>query len=178
MAGVAIVTIVIGLALAAVLDGTDESQTAIAPVTSADTALLIDPAEYREALWRTEPGGGGEPYSVPARRRGAPLLALDARLAGGHLLLRGDVFTRQAVVVIVTILDGTDEALKVRSIHMPGGSTAFRIGANEQFDLAFAVADWPAAPASVTATAYDRTGYPIEWLREPLGTLHGAGPWR
>jgi len=98
-----------------------------------------------------------------------PLLDLDARSSGGTLFVNGDVFTRNAVLVIVSIADAAEKVLEVRSLDMPGGSTAFRIGANDRFLAAFDVERLPARQVVwVTANAYDRFGMVVASARTPV----------
>ncbi|HET9852562.1 MAG TPA: hypothetical protein VFP56_08680 [Candidatus Limnocylindrales bacterium] len=99
----------------------------------------------------------------------APLLDLAASTSEGRVFVHGDVFTRDAVVVIVSIADAAEDVLDVRSVDMPGGSTAFRLGPNERFLEAFEVEGWPATQVAwVMANAYDKFGMIIASAREAL----------
>ena len=107
----------------------------------------------------------------------APLLELAATASGRSVYVHGDVFTRDAVVVIVSIADAADDVLEVRSVDMPGGSTAFRIGPNERFLEAFQVERWPSTQVAwVMANAYDQFGTIIASAREALPSAD-QGRW-
>ncbi len=167
MAGVAIATLIGVLTAAGVLGGLDEPAPSGAPLVAVAATPPTDSSVVREAPWRDHPGTG-EPARVAA------LLTVHARLSGEQAFVSGDVFTLRAVLVVVTVVDAEGAALAVQGVDIPGGSTAFRLGANDRFDVAFRSDDWPRPAAWVTATAYDRTGWPIESIREPLAAASGA----
>jgi hypothetical protein len=88
-----------------------------------------------------------------------PLLALDARASGGLLVVDGDVYTRGAMLVVVSISDAEHHTLDVRSLNLPGGSTAIRTGPNDRFSLTIQLNEAPSRqPAWVWADAYDHNG--------------------
>jgi hypothetical protein len=98
------------------------------------------------------------------------LLALDAQASGGLLFVHGDVYTRSAMLVVVSIADGGHRTIDVRSVNMPGGSTALRTGPNDRFSLAIPVNAAGATPAWVWADAYDHNGAIIASARVQVGS--------
>jgi hypothetical protein len=97
------------------------------------------------------------------------LLALDAQSSDGLLFVHGDVYTRNAMLVVVSIADGEHRTIDVRSVNMPGGSTALRTGPNDRFSLAIPVDAETAKPAWVWADAYDHNGAIIASARVEVG---------
>jgi hypothetical protein len=142
-----------GFALVGALDGAGDAATGD---EKPPATRLIDVAAPREV-----------PPSLPGQvAASGRLLDLRATASGDTVLVHGDVFTLDAAVIVVSIADAADEVLEVRSVDMPGGSTAFRIGANDRFLEAFEIEGWPAArAASVTADAYDSLGLIIASAR-------------
>jgi hypothetical protein len=164
-----ITAVVGGLAVVGVLGGAKVA-TAGEPGWSRATAArsvittASERAATREAPWRSHPGTG-EPSE-------ARLLAIDARIADGLLTLHGDVFTPLADVVVIAVGDVAGRSTEVRSIDLPGGSTAFRLGANDRFDVSFDV-DASADVVWVDATAYDEVGNRLDTVRQSLPTAFG-----
>ena len=108
---------------------------------------------------------------IVRRPSAAALLALDVQASGGMLFVHGDVYTRGAMLVVVSVSDADYHTLDVRSLNMPGGSTAFRTGPNDRFSLAIQVDDGPSRqPAWVRVDAYDRYGGMLASARAPVGT--------
>lgn len=96
----------------------------------------------------------------------APLLAVEANASDGLVFVHGDVYTRGASFVVVSISDEQHRTLDVRALNMPGGSTAFRTGPNDRFSVAFRLLDpLSTQPAWVSAEAYDRGGAIIATAR-------------
>lgn len=160
---VAIVLTIAGLAAAGLLGSNRPVQPSTAatgpeaPIAStavdAPTAQAVPPAKLD---------------ARPPHWDAIPLLAMDARTSGRLLFVQGDVFTRAAVavVVIVSVADGRDRTLNIRSVDMPGGSTAFRTSPNDRFYLTFELGDSPTMhPAWVMANAYDERGAIIATTR-------------
>ena len=73
------------------------------------------------------------------------------------------------IVVVFSIVEGRNRFVQLRTVDMPGGSTAFRLGGNDRFDLVF---DLPTVlhskDAWVSANAYDLTGNIIARARTAL----------
>ena len=162
-AGVAIALAVGGLAALGWPDGAPHT-------TSADRVdraafAVADADAEREAPWRTHPGTG-EPFAEP-------LLAFRAEVSGRRLFVNGDVFTRQADVVLVIVGERQGGKLELRPIELPGGSTAFRLGANDRFSVTFELDDWTSEVLWIIATAYDDGGHPLGSVRQSLGTAFG-----
>lgn len=142
---VAVLLTIAGLAVAGVLGSNESLQPSMAATVTAGPIAtdVVDVA------------------APPPQRPAIPLLAMDARTSGRLLFVHGDVFTRAAVavVVIVSVADGRNRTLNIRSVDMPGGSTAFRTGPNDRFFLTFELGDSPTMqPAWVMANAYDERG--------------------
>jgi hypothetical protein len=158
-----------GLAFVGVLSGANGaagSQPGWSRATAERPAIAtaVDLAAAKEAPWRTRPGSG-EPSE-------SHLLAIDARLNGVELELHGDVYSPLAEVVVIAVGDLAGRSTEVRSIELPGGSTAFRLGANDRFDVSVAI-DPGAEVVWVSATAYDGDGYPLDTVRASLPTTFG-----
>jgi hypothetical protein len=99
------------------------------------------------------------------------LLSLDARASGGFLFVDGDVYPRGAMLVVVSVSDDDYHTLDVRSLNMPGGSTAFGTSPNDRFSLAIELDDGPSRqPAWVRVDAYDHYGAIIASARAAVGT--------
>ncbi len=169
VAALMIAAVVGGLAVMGVVGGTKVSADGEpgwyrATVARPAVTTAAERAASREAPWRTHPGTG-EPFV-------ARLLAIDARITGGLLILRGDVFTPLAEVVVIAVGDVAGRSTEVRSIEMPGGSTAFRLGANDRFDVTFAI-DAIGEAVWIDATAYDAVGNRLDRVRHSLATGFG-----
>jgi hypothetical protein len=166
VAAVGIALAIAGLAVVGSLDRLRETpQAAPKPAST----RMIDVPAVREI-----PPHGFAPVPVSP-----PLLELAATTSGRSVYVHGDVFTRDAVVVIVSIADAADDVLEVRSVDMPGGSTAFRTAPNERFLEAFQVDSWPSTQVAwVRANAYDQFGMIIASAREPLPLSPDHGRWR
>lgn len=109
----------------------------------------------------------------PGRAVG-PLLTVAAEREGQLLFVHGDVFTRQAVAVqvFVTVADERNRTLVIQSVDLPGGSTAFRLGPNDRYDLAVELPEAPSMQATtVSARALDGGGSVIATARTQLGAL-------
>jgi hypothetical protein len=149
---VAVVLIIAGLAVTGIL-GTNRPPLSPNAATVPDAPIASGLVDVPR---RTPP-----PQSIP-------LLAMDARTSGRLLFVHGDVFTRAAVAVVVTVsvADGRNRTLNIRSVDMPGGSTAFRTSPNDRFFLTFELGDSPTMhPAWVMANAYDERGSIIATAR-------------
>lgn len=157
--GVALVVgvMVAGIGLAGALDGVRTSP----PVrASADAAVATLPGSVGLA-------SGGPSVAGPVAE--PVLLTLDARATARHLFVHGDVFSLDATLVIVSIADAAGHVVEERSLDLPGGSTAFRLGANDRFDAQFPL-DGPIGIDErwLEARAYDRFGETIASVRRPL----------
>ncbi|HXG26186.1 MAG TPA: hypothetical protein VNL94_04940 [Candidatus Binatia bacterium] len=99
----------------------------------------------------------------------ASKLEITSRALAGYVIVHGDVLTYDAEIVVVSIRDRQNRILGVQTVDMPKGSTAFRTGANDRFQIAFDLGDQPVATvAYVVANAYDRTGRQIATDRQSL----------
>lgn len=106
---------------------------------------------------------------VPGPSGGRPgpgqFIDLDIRPAGSHLFVHGDVFSLDVVRVTVQLEDSAGNVAATRAVDIPGGSTAFRIGAVPRFDVHFLLADEVQADGFVvSATALDSAGHRLTTL--------------
>jgi hypothetical protein len=129
------------------------------PVARASRA----PATPKERSQRFTNGPEIEP-----RPGSAQVLLLDLRPAGSHLFVHGDVFSLAIVRVSVALEDGGGSLVAAReSVGIPGGSTAFRIGAVPRFDVQFSVPDEVMGEGMwVAVTAYNAAGRALATLRQ------------
>ena len=105
------------------------------------------------------------PGPFDGRAGAAQLIDLDIRPAGSHLFIHGDVFSLDVARVTVRIEDSAGHVAATRSVDIPGGSTAFRIGSVPRFDVHFALADEIQADGYVvSATALDSAGHRLTTL--------------
>jgi hypothetical protein len=99
------------------------------------------------------------PVTVDAPGDGARFVDLDVRPAGGDLFIHGDVFSLDVARVTVTLEDSAGNVAATRSVDIPGGSTAFRIGSVPRFDVHFTLGEEAQADGfMVSATALDSAG--------------------
>jgi hypothetical protein len=97
----------------------------------------------------------------PARPSPGPaeLIRLDGRPDGRHLFVHGEVFSLRVEPVIVSIRDPDGRTLEIRTLDMPGGSTAFRIGSVNRFEVRFDRPDPEVTRlVAVQASGYDAAG--------------------
>jgi len=116
---------------------------------------------------------------VTPERTAGSVITVDATRSGGLLFVHGDVFTRRAVgvLIVVTVADGRDRTLLIQSVVLPGGSTAFRLGPNDRFDLSVELPEAPTMQAeTVTASAYDEAGAVIASAKARLDQLPIEAP--
>ena len=105
-------------------------------------------------------GGRGEPRDV---------LRVDLRPAGSHLFVHGDVFTLAIVRVTVSLEDEGGTSISRRSVDIPGGSTAFQLGAVPRFDVHFVLPDELMGDGVwVSTTAFNRDGRELASFRQSL----------
>jgi hypothetical protein len=170
----AVVVVMAGLASAGLVGNalpSSEVRTGLAAPTTNASGTPEPPASPRE--WTGVKTG--DDRVVPSFK--PLLLALDAQATGGLLFVHGDVYTRGAMLVVVSVADQDHRTLDVRSINMPGGSTAFRTGPNDRFSLAIPLTLTAAKqPAWVLADAYDHNGAIIASARVQVGNATGAAP--
>ena len=108
---------------------------------------------------------------VPGRLDGgdaASLMNLVVTPDGSDLFIHGEVFSLDVARVSVRIEDPAGHVAASRSVEIPGGSTAFRIGAVPRFDVLFALpAEIQADGYVVSATALDSAGRRLTTLMQP-----------
>ena len=98
------------------------------------------------------------PRPISPGRTGA-LIALDVRPAGSHLFVHGDVFALDIASIRVRLEDAAGHVAATKSIVIPGGSTAFLLGAVPRFDAHFFLPDEIQGDGYiVAATAIDKGG--------------------
>jgi hypothetical protein len=96
------------------------------------------------------------------------VLALDLRPAGSHLFVHGDVFSLDVARVSVDLEDSGGSLVTAReSVEIPGGSTAFRLGAVPRFDVQFSVPDEVMGEGMwIAVTAYSDAGSTLATVRQ------------
>jgi hypothetical protein len=156
-----IAVVIAALAVAGIVGNRIQPTRPAAPVD--DRALVLGdaivPASARATPDLARAWTGVKTGDDIVQSSAAPLLALDAQASGGMLFIHGDVYTRGAMLVVVSVSDDDYHTLDVRSLNMPGGSTAFRTGPNDRFSLAIQLDDAPSRqPAWVRVDAYDHYG--------------------
>ena len=104
---------------------------------------------------------------VAPRPRPPAMVALDLRPAGSHLFVHGDVFSRAVVRVSVDLEDSQGSPVAAtESVKIPGGSTAFRLGAVPRFDVQFSVPDEVMGEGMwIAVTAYGDSGKALATVR-------------
>jgi hypothetical protein len=111
----------------------------------------------------------GSRGSQPGRAVFDGLVQLDIRPAGSRLFVHGDVYSLSVIVVVLSIQDAAGNVADVRSVHLQGGSTAFRLGANVRFDALFDVPDELMGEGLwIHANAYDTQGRIVEAQLQPI----------
>ena len=103
------------------------------------------------------------PRQIPTQ-----VVALDLRPAGSHLFVHGDVFSLAVVRVSVDLEDGRGTPVVApASVQIPGGSTAFRLGAVPRFDVQFSVPDEVMGEGMwIAVTAYGAAGKALGTVRQ------------
>jgi hypothetical protein len=102
-----------------------------------------------------------EPLTEPSSGASA-LIKLEVRPDGGHLFVHGEVFSNRIRVVVVSLRDAGGGAADIRTVTMPGGSTAFRIGSVDRFDVLFDRSESMTEGFTVQASGYDADDDRIE----------------
>lgn len=133
------------------------------------------PAPAAAAAPEVMPDVAAARAAAAARSRRAPIddprnvLVLHGRAWGGYVIVHGDVLTTDAKVVLVSVRDEMDIIVGARTIDMANGSTAFRLGASDRFQLAFDLDDFAVSRAVyVEARAFDRLGRQIAADRQSI----------
>lgn len=97
-----------------------------------------------------------DPRAVEPSSASGDVLRLDATPGGRHLFVHGEVFSLRVSVVIVSIRESEGQTLETRTLVMPGGSTAFRIGSVNRFEVRFDLPDPQRSPSVIVqASGYD-----------------------
>ena len=167
LAGIVVVALGGLVAIGALDRGTTPAPNPVAVATSHLSATPL-PSTRRSS--RPQPLGavgssGARPEPVPFDG----LVQLDLRPAGSRLFVHGDVYSLKVTVVVLSIEDAAGHVAAVRSMHLQGGSTAFRLGANTRFDALFDVPDELMGEGLwVRANAYDTKGRIIDAQQEPV----------
>ena len=105
---------------------------------------------------------------LPPRPPSEEIVALDLRPAGSHLFVHGDVFSLAVVRVSVHLEDSQGSLVApAESVKIPGGSTAFRLGAVPRFDVQFSVPDEVMGEGMwIAVTAYAEAGKALITIRQ------------
>src|SRR6185503_18505178 len=108
--------------------------------------------------------------SIPSMPGGAQgVLRVDLRPAGSHLFVHGDIYTLAIVRVTVSLEDQAGSAISRKSVDIPGGSTAFQLGAVPRFDVHFVLPDELMGDGVwVSTTAFNRDGRELASFRQSL----------
>jgi hypothetical protein len=105
---------------------------------------------------------------IGPRQPPTEIVALDLRPAGSHLFVHGDVFSLAVVRVSVDLEDSQGSMVAAtESVKIPGGSTAFRLGAVPRFDVQFSVPDEVMGEGMwIAVTAYGDAGDALGTVRQ------------
>jgi hypothetical protein len=105
---------------------------------------------------------------IAPRQTPEEVVALDLRPAGSHLFVHGDVFSLAVVRVSVDLEDSRgSHVTATESVQIPGGSTAFRLGAVPRFDVQFSVPDEVMGEGIwIAVTAYGEAGKALGTVRQ------------
>jgi len=144
-----------GLVAVGALDrGAAPPRAAAAADATAAADAPVTPVPSAQAFPSSRPPSRGS-IQGPA----ASVIDLAIRPAGSHLFIHGDVFSLDVARVTVRLEDSAGNVTATTSVDIPGGSTAFRIGAVPRFDVHFLLADEVQADGfMVSATALDSAG--------------------
>ena len=149
-----------GLVAIGALDRGDAKPQSVAIADATDAPAATRPAPTRRPSRPPTPRASIQVSgSVDGRGGSAQFIDLDIRPAGSHLFIHGDVFSLDVARVTVRLEDSAGNVAATKSVDIPGGSTAFRIGAVPRFDVHFLLADEVQADGfMVSATALDSGG--------------------
>lgn len=99
----------------------------------------------------------------------AQVIDLAIRPDGSDLFIHGGVFSLDVARVTVRLDDPSGNVAATKSVDIPGGSTAFRIGAVPRFDVHFLLATGVQADTfMISAVAIDSTGRRLMTLLQPI----------
>lgn len=168
--------ILVGSVAAVAILGRDDAgaESAAAASSAAATAAPMRDVPATRVMPVPTPRAAAGPDRLPRYTAG---LAIDARVDGRRIVIHGDVFTPNAVVVILSIADAEDDVFEVRSVEVARGSTAMRLGPSERFRIEIQIPDGVAA-GWVHADAIDHDGQAIASVRERLAAPHVTDGWR
>jgi hypothetical protein len=146
-------------------------------VAAAPTADQRVAASELPAPWPRLPrprGTIGAPGLVQGRFVDS-VIRIDVRPAGSRLYIHGDVFSLAVATVSVRIEDDLGNVAATQFVGVPGGSTAFWVGAVPRFDVHFFFPDEVQADGYiVAATALDARGHEIATLRQRVARSQEA----
>ena len=135
------------------------------PPSDGVAAALVSAAPAAPVRLQTAHPSRQPRVSVVPAGPGNSVLLLDIRPAGSHLFVHGDVFSLAVTRVAVTIEDAAGRVAQTKAVDVPGGSTAFRLGAVPRFDVHFFLPDEIQADGFiVSATALDAGGHDLATL--------------
>lgn len=105
----------------------------------------------------------------PRRTDGPDLLSLDVRRDGSHLFVHGTVLSENVVSIVMSVQDATSRAVKWATLSLPGGSTAFRLGAQTRFDAYIRIPEeLVGQPTWIQANAYTAIGRRVGTARNAI----------
>jgi hypothetical protein len=161
-----LVVVAIGglVAIGALERGAAPPQTATVANASAAPAASVPVPTPRSSRPRPQ-ASGQAPGTVDGRGGDMRYIELAVRPAGSDLFIHGDVFSLDVARVTVRLEDSAGHVAATKAVDIPGGSTAFRIGAVPRFDVHFLLADKVQADGfMVSATALDSAGRKLTTL--------------
>jgi hypothetical protein len=136
----------------------------VGPSIGAAPASTTDP--HRDSR---PPPHGGLPTGAPHGAAHLSLMDLDLRPAGSHLFVHGDLYSLDIVRVVVKLEDSAGQVAARQIVDIPGGSTAFMLGAVPRFDAHFFLPDEVQADGySISATALDAKGHRLVTVARPV----------
>src|SRR5689334_2186461 len=131
LASVVVVAVGAMVAVGALNRDPDAGSVAVTPPSEAPAATLR--AQTARSS-RPPPRPTAGPPASGGGSTSRQIFALDVRPAGSHLFIHGDVFSLEVARVRVKLEDAAGHVAATRAVDLPGGSTAFLIGAVPRFD--------------------------------------------
>lgn len=154
-----------GLVAIGALDRATEPPQTVGIADATGPAATTPPSPTLRSSRPTPRASVQVPGSFDGPAGSARFIDLEIRPAGSHLFIHGDVFSLDVVRVTVRLEDTAGNVAATKSVDIPGGSTAFRIGAVPRFDVHFLLADEVQADGfMVSATALDAGGHRLTTL--------------
>ena len=166
LASVVVVAVGAMIAVGALDRGPDGDSAVVTPASEAPAATVrVQTAQSS----RPPPRPTSRPLASAAGSPNGQIFDLDVRPAGSHLFIHGDVFSLEVSRVRVRLEDAAGHVAATRAVDLPGGSTAFLIGAVPRFDVHFFLPDEIQADGFVvSATALDGKGHRLATVEQRI----------